>query len=102
MKPNVVLFGEILPPAAMRAAQAHAQAADLMIVAGSSLEVAPAGDLPALAHDHGARLIIINYGPTHLDNRADVVIRGDVAEVLPRLVAPLLAEAGKERAGQVV
>ena len=90
MKPNVVLFGELLPPATMRAARAHTQAADLMIVAGSSLEVAPAGDLPAVARANGARLIIINYLPTHLDAAADVVIRGDVADVLPRLAAPFL------------
>lgn len=90
MKPAVVLFGELLPPATFRAAKLHAQAADLMLVAGSSLEVAPAGDLPALAKGNGARLIIINYQETHLDNQADIVIRGDVAEVLPRLVAPFL------------
>ena len=63
-----------------------------MIVAGSSLEVAPAGDLPEMAREHGARLIIINYLETHLDEQADVVIRADVAEMfgwpepfLPRL-----------------
>ena len=59
-----------------------------MLVAGTSLEVAPAGDLPALAQAHGARLILINRGPTRLDDLADVVIRGDVAEVLPQLAAP--------------
>lgn len=93
MKPAVVLFGEMLPAAAMRAAQAHARAADLVLVAGSSLEVAPAGDLPALARANGARLILVNYGPTHMDDEADVVIRGDVAEVLPRLVGAVLGGA---------
>lgn len=90
MKPSVVLFGELLPYGTMRAAQAHARAADVMLVAGSSLEVAPAGDLPALTRASGGRLIIVNFMPTHLDNEADVVIRGDVAEVLPRLVAPFV------------
>lgn len=90
MKPNVVLFGEMLPPRAMKAAQLHARSADLILVAGSSLEVAPAGDLPALARENGARLIMVNYRPTHLDDEADVIIRADVAEVLPRLVAPFL------------
>jgi NAD-dependent deacetylase len=94
MKPNVVLFGEMLPQAAMRAAQRHARTADLMLVAGSSLEVAPAGDLPALASERGARLIIVNYRPTHLDSAADVIIRGDVAEVLPRLAEPFLSAVG--------
>jgi NAD-dependent deacetylase len=59
-----------------------------MLVAGTSLEVAPAGELPQLAQAHGARLILINRGPTRLDAIADVVIRGDVAEVLPLLAAP--------------
>ena len=90
MKPNVVLFGEMLPWKAMKAAQVHARSADLMLVAGSSLEVAPAGDLPAMALANGARLIIINYLETHLDERADVIIRADVAEVLPRLAQPFL------------
>jgi len=88
MKPSVVLFGELLPRSAIRAAQAAARSADLMLVAGTSLEVAPAGELPQLAQAHGARLILINRGPTRLDAIADVVIRGDVAEVLPLLAAP--------------
>lgn len=88
MKPNVVLFGELLPRATMRAALAAAQTADLMLVAGSSLEVAPAGELPALARANGARLILINRGPTHMDAVADVIIRADVAEVLPLLAGP--------------
>lgn len=91
MKPNVVLFGELLPWKTMKAAQMHARAADLMLVAGSSLEVAPAGDLPALALEHGARLIIINFMETHLDSQADVIIRADVADVLPRLARPFIS-----------
>jgi NAD-dependent deacetylase len=61
-----------------------------MLVAGSSLEVAPAGDLPEIALEHGARLIIINFLDTYLDSRADVIIRADVAQVLPQLAAPFL------------
>lgn len=91
MKPNVVLFGELLPWKTMKAAQMYARVADLMIVAGSSLEVAPAGDLPEVALDNGARLIIINFMETHLDRRADIIIRADVADVLPRLVQPFLS-----------
>ena len=91
MKPNVVLFGELLPWKTMKAAQAHARTADLMIVAGSSLEVAPAGDLPELALENGARLIIINFMETHLDSQADVIIRADVAGVLPLLARPFIS-----------
>lgn len=94
MKPNVILFGELLPMQVMKAAQMHTRTCDLMLVVGSSLEVAPAGDLPALAKAHGARLVIVNYGETHLDDQADVLIRADVASVLPRLAAPFVDHAG--------
>jgi NAD-dependent deacetylase len=88
MKPNVVLFGEMLPWQTMKAAQKHTRAADLMLVIGTSLEVAPAGDLPELARKNGAKLIFINHAETHFDNLADILIRGDVADVLPRLAEP--------------
>ena len=52
----------------------------------ASLEVSPASDLPLIALESGAALIIINYQPTYLDSKADVVIQGNVAEVLPQVV----------------
>jgi NAD-dependent deacetylase len=86
LKPNTILFGEQLPVQEFVAAQVALKQADLLFVVGSSLEVAPASDLPELALENGARLVIINLQPTYLDSRADAVIRGDVAEVLPRIV----------------
>lgn len=86
LKPNVILFGEPLPIRELVLAQEAIKEADLLLVAGSSLEVAPASDLPQLALENRAKLIIINYQPTYLDARADVVIRADVAEALPRIV----------------
>jgi NAD-dependent deacetylase len=91
LKPNVTLFGEMLPQRTMKAAQMHARAADLCLVVGSSLEVAPAGDLPALTRSRGGRLVLINYGKTHMDSEADIVIRADVAQVLPALAEPFLS-----------
>lgn len=85
LKPNVILFGEQLPVRTLNRAKQETRRADVMLVAGSSLEVAPAGDLPLMARANGARLIIVNLGPTHADTHADVVIHGDVVEVLPRL-----------------
>ncbi len=85
MKPDVVLFGELLPPEALIRAQEVALQADVMLVAGSSLEVMPAADLPFLARRRGSKLIIVNLGGTTADHLAEVVIRGDVAHVLPRL-----------------
>jgi NAD-dependent deacetylase len=86
-KPNVILFGEQLPVRVLNEAMAEARRCDLMLVAGSSLEVTPAADLPVLAADSGARTILVNLQPTGFDGRADVVIHGDVAEILPRIVA---------------
>ena len=85
LKPDVILFGELLPMNIYQAAQQEAQNCDLMLVAGSALEVAPAGDLPLLSKQNGAKLIIVNFGNTHADVWADVVIHADVVDVLPRL-----------------
>jgi NAD-dependent deacetylase len=86
LKPNVIFFGEQLPMQEFVSAQLAIKNADLIIVVGSSLEVAPASDLPELALENGAKLIIINHQPTFLDSRADVIVRGDIAELLPQIV----------------
>lgn len=85
LKPNVVLFGEMLPARIYRRALEAVVNCDLLLVAGSSLEVAPVSDFPHLARANGAALIVINREPTPVDHLADVVLRGDVAEVLPQL-----------------
>jgi NAD-dependent deacetylase len=87
LKPNVILFGEQLPVTVLNEARRQAKMCDLMVVAGSSLEVAPAGDLPLLAKECGARVMIVNYDRTFADEAADLVIHADVVEVLPRLAA---------------
>ncbi len=91
MKPNVVLFGEQLPVKVVNAAMAHVRQADLMLVAGSSLEVMPASQLPVLVHEQGGRLIVVNLASTYIDGIADIVINGDVAEILP-LIARVCIE----------
>jgi NAD-dependent deacetylase len=91
LKPNVILFGEQLPMQEFVAAQLAVKEADLMLVVGSSLEVAPASDLPTLALKNKARLVMINHYPTYLDRKAAVVIRADVAQVLPQIVEPVTA-----------
>jgi NAD-dependent deacetylase len=89
LKPDVVLFGEPLPDHAIRLAQEEALRCDLMLVVGSSLEVMPAADLPALAVRRGARLLIVNLEPTPYDHLADVVLHADVAKVMPQIVRAL-------------
>lgn len=86
LKPNIVLFGEMLPLDVFADAEWEAQFCDVMLIAGSSLEVVPAANLPMMALQGGARLIIVNEQPTPFDRQAEVVIHGDVAEVLPRIV----------------
>jgi NAD-dependent deacetylase len=85
IKPNVVLLGEQLPVTVINAAIAHVDLADLMLVAGSSLDVLPVCQLPSRIRRHGGRLIIVNLMPTYADHIADVVIRQDVSEALPRV-----------------
>jgi len=87
MKPNVILFGEQLPVSVLNAAWHEVHTCDLVLVAGSSLQVAPACDLPKIAVMHGAKAIIVNFEPTDLDPLAHVVIHEDVAVVLPKIVA---------------
>lgn len=90
LKPNVILFGELLPITTLNKSRQQARLCDVMLVVGSSLEVAPAGDLPLLAKQSGARLIIVTLSETHLNYLADVVIHADVVDVLPHLAAPFL------------
>lgn len=92
LKPNTILFGEQLPVQVLEGAEREMKRCDLMLIAGSSLEVYPVADLPRRAIAHGAKLVIINYEATDYDRTADVVIHGDVAEVLPQIVQAV--EAG--------
>jgi NAD-dependent deacetylase len=92
LKPNVILFGEQLPRTPFEQARAWCAACDVILVAGSSLEVTPASRLPQLAVEAGARLIIVNREPTYLDPRADAVLHGDVVEVLPELALEVLGD----------
>lgn len=86
LKPDIVLFGEMLPEDAFVGAQHALLACDAVIVAGTSLEVQPAAGLPLIAVQRGVPLIMINFEQTYLDSRADVVIHDDVAAVLPAIV----------------
>jgi NAD-dependent deacetylase len=86
LKPSVVLFGEGLPRFEMYQSQALAQKADVMLIAGSSLSVAPICDLPAYTLREKGDLIIVNDQPTHLDDKATVVINHKTGTILPLIV----------------
>lgn len=85
LKPDVILFEEQLPLETWLKARQACRNADLILVAGSSLEVVPVAGLPMQALENGARLIIVNHMSTYLDVRADVIFREDVADILPCL-----------------
>ena len=89
LKPDVVLFGELLPERAMAEAQGLAHEADLMVCVGSSLEVYPVAGLPALTHGGGGRLALVTQGPTPYDSQAEVKLDGDVVEELRAVLAAL-------------
>lgn len=91
LKPDVILFGEQLPIQAFTLARQEMTAAELIIVVGSSLEVAPISDLPSRAIHQGTHLMILNYQPTHMDQAADLVIHADVTSVLPQISDLVLA-----------
>lgn len=89
LRPDVVLFGEMLPEQILRQAVEAARSADVMLVVGSSLVVQPAAGLPVLTLEHGGRVIIVNVGDTPLDGVAALKIDAGAAEVLPQLAALL-------------
>ncbi len=90
LKPDIVLFEEMLPADTWNKAEVYCNNCDLILVSGSSLEVVPASQLPFQAIDHGARLIINNHTPTYLDPYADVILRDDLAQVIPEIARLVL------------
>jgi NAD-dependent deacetylase len=89
VKPDVVLFGEMLPEAAIDRARELSEGADLMLCVGSSLEVYPVAGLPELTLASGGRLAIATQSATPYDGDAAVRLDGDVSEQLPAVVAAL-------------
>jgi NAD-dependent deacetylase len=89
LKPDVVLFGEYLPRAAMERAEQLAAGADLMLCIGSSLEVYPVAQLPSVTLASGGRIAILTQGATPLDGRAAVRLGGDIVDELEAVLAAL-------------
>jgi NAD-dependent deacetylase len=89
LKPDVVLFGEMLPDRAMAEAHSLASEADLMVCVGSSLEVFPVASLPGLCVDGGGRLALVTRGPTPYDGDAELKLEGDVVAELSAVLAAL-------------
>ena len=89
LKPDVVLFGEFLPEGALEEAFTLAAGADVLLCIGSSLEVYPIAQLPALTRQAGGAVAIVTAGETPYDSRAAVRLSGDVVAELQALVGAL-------------
>ena len=86
LRPGVVWFGEMLPEAAIDAAERAARSCELMLVVGTSGAVWPAAGLAAVARRAGAKVAILNPDASEIDDQAHWVLRGTAATLLPRLL----------------
>ena len=91
VKSATVSFEQVLPREVVEAADDLASQCDLMVAAGSSLQVYPAAGLPEVAVGHGATLVIVNDEPTPLDDLATIVVRGRAGETLGPAVEAALS-----------
>ncbi len=89
VKPDVVLFGELLSETAMARAQELAERAELMLCVGSSLAVHPVAGLPQVTLGRGGKLAIVTKGETPYDSDAELRLGGEVDEELVALVEAL-------------
>ena len=94
LRTSVVNFGDPMPADEVEKAEWHSHRSDLFIVAGSSLVVYPAADMPRIAVQSGSKLVIINQGETPLDDVCHLRFQEGVGDVLVPAVARLLEITG--------
>jgi NAD-dependent deacetylase len=87
LKSATVSFGQNLDPRDIERAERAALECDLMLCVGSTLTVYPVAEVPYVASASGARVVVINAEPTAFDQQADAVLRGQIADILPKVVA---------------
>jgi NAD-dependent deacetylase len=87
LKSATVSFGQNLDPHDIERAERAALECDLMLCVGSTLTVYPVAEIPYVASASGARVVVINAEPTAFDQQADAVLRGQIADILPKVVA---------------
>jgi NAD-dependent deacetylase len=86
LKPSVIFFGENIPLHALSESQKFAEAADVVLVVGTSAVVYPAAAIPRTAKSRGAALIEFNLERTELSSYADILVNGSAGKTLPELV----------------
>ncbi len=89
VRPGVVWFGEMMPAAAMEAAENAARCCRVMLVVGTSGAVWPAAGLAGLARRQGAQVVIVNPDASDIDDEAHHCLRGTAAQLLPALLEAL-------------
>jgi NAD-dependent deacetylase len=85
LRPDVVLFGEMLPAGAFEAAAMKAQTCELCFVIGTSAVVYPAASIPEIARTAGAYVVEVNPESTPLSSLCDEVLTGKAGAILPLL-----------------
>jgi NAD-dependent deacetylase len=86
LKSATISFGQNLVMEDLRRAERAAERCDLLIAVGTTLGVYPIAGVVPIAKSAGARIVIVNGGPTEMDDAADALLRGPIGEILPRLV----------------
>jgi len=87
LKSATISFGQGLVQDDLRRAQQAAERCDLMLTVGTKLSVYPVSGVVPIAKEAGARVVIVNAEPTEMDRLADIVLRGQIAAILPKLIA---------------
>jgi NAD-dependent deacetylase len=86
IRPDVVWFGEMLPPEAINLAFRVSSECDLFFSVGTSAIVHPAASLPLLAKRNGAYVVEVNIEPTEVSHLIDESLLGKAGEIMPLLV----------------
>ncbi len=86
LKSDTISFGQSLVPEVIDRAMEVSASCDLLVAVGSTLSVYPAANCVPVAARAGARVVIVNGGPTEMDRFADIVLNGQISEILPAMV----------------
>ncbi|MHA1716060.1 MAG: SIR2 family NAD-dependent protein deacylase [Promethearchaeota archaeon] len=96
IKPNVVFFGDVIPPDVLEIALSEIRKADLLLIIGSSLVVSPVNEFPLIVKNNGGKVIIINNSGTDLDSIADVVVHHPIIHALKNIERKLSVDHDRQ------
>ncbi len=94
LKPATVAYGQSMPERETSEAELRSSGCDVFLAAGSSLVVYPAAQMPVIARQNGAKLVILNLTPTPHDSYADVVIAEKTGETMAKIVDRVKKKTG--------